>query len=82
MKKVIVGLAAAGAVVALRPVLKRRMVQKMREHCDQMMARCQGRGEAMDREAMAHNMREHGEQMAAARSPGRAGRPDMTGTPG
>ena len=64
MKKVIVGLAAAGAVVALRPVLKRRMVQKMRDHCEQMMAPFQGRGETMDPEAMAHKVRGHCEQMA------------------
>jgi uncharacterized membrane protein YccC len=70
MKKVIVGLAAAGAVIALRPVLKRRMVQKMRDHCEQMMAQFQGRGEAMDRETMAHNMREHCEQMAAQHAAG------------
>jgi hypothetical protein len=70
MKKVIVGLAAAGAVVALRPVLKRRMVQKMRDHCGQMMAQFQGRGEAMDRETMAHKMREHCEQLAAQHAAG------------
>jgi hypothetical protein len=65
MKKLIVGLAAVGAVIALRPVVKRRMVQKMREHCKQMMGQFQDRGEAMDREAMAHKMREHCEPTTA-----------------
>jgi hypothetical protein len=40
MKKVIVGLAAVGAVLALRPVLKHRMVQKMHKHCKQMGPKC------------------------------------------
>ena len=36
MKKLILGLVAVGALIALRPVVKRRMAQKMREHCKQM----------------------------------------------
>jgi hypothetical protein len=69
MKKAIVGLVAVGAVIGLRRVIP-RVGQKMREHCEQMMAQFQGRGEAtgheaMDREAMAHKVREHREQMAA-----------------
>jgi hypothetical protein len=36
MKKALVAVATIGAVVALRPLLK-RMAQKMREHCEQMM---------------------------------------------
>ena len=72
MKKVIVGLVAVGAVMALRPVVKRHMVQKMHEHCKQMMGQFAGHSEttgreAMDREAMRHKMREHCEQMAAQR---------------
>ena len=82
MRKVILGLAAAGAVVALRPVVKRRMVQKMREHCERMWRHSRGHGEAMGREAMPQKMRGHCEQMAAQHAPGQAGRPDMTGSPG
>jgi hypothetical protein len=55
MKKAIVGLAALGAIIALRPAA-RRMEQKMREHCAQMAAQCKqmaaqvgGRGEAAGR---------------------------------
>jgi hypothetical protein len=40
MKKAIFGLATVGAVIALRPVLKRRILQKMQEHCQQMAAKC------------------------------------------
>jgi hypothetical protein len=40
MKKLIVGVVAVGAVLALRPVVKRRIVQKMHEHCKQMAAKC------------------------------------------
>ena len=64
MKKAIVVLAAVGAVIGLRQVIP-RVARKMREHCDQMMGQFQGRGEAMDREAMAHKMRERCEQMPA-----------------
>ena len=64
--KLTLGLVAVGAVIVLRPVVKRRMVQ-MREHCKQMAAHCtemmgaQGGG----RDAMAQKMREHCEQIAA-----------------
>ena len=79
MKKLIVGVAAVGAVVALRPAVKRRMLQKMHEHCGQMAAHCEqmmgqsaGRSEtsgheAMDPEAMRQKMREHCEPMGAER---------------
>jgi hypothetical protein len=40
MKKLIIGLVAVAAVLALRPVGK-RMAQKMREHCEQMAGKCQ-----------------------------------------
>ena len=67
MKKVIVGIVAVGALIALRPVVKRRMVQKMREHCKQMAVHCKemmgaqpgGRGETTGQEAMHQKMREH-----------------------
>ena len=77
MKKLIVGVAAVGAVVALRPVVKRRMLQKMHEHCSQMAEHCKqmmGQSasrsettghEAMDPEAMRQKMREHCEPMGA-----------------
>jgi hypothetical protein len=75
MKKVIIGFAAVGAVIALRLVV-RRGGHKMREHCEQMMPQFGGRSEAMDREAMRHKMREHCEQMAAQRE----GRVEPVGT--
>ena len=73
MKKLILGLVAVGALIALRPVVKRRMVQKMREHCKQMATHCkemmgaqgEGRGEATGRDAMPQRMREHCEPLAA-----------------
>jgi hypothetical protein len=55
MKKVIVGFAALGVIIGLRPAA-RRMEQKMREHCAQMAAQCRqmaaqvgGRTEAVGR---------------------------------
>jgi hypothetical protein len=39
MKKAILGIAAVGAVVGLRP-LATRMSAKMREHCGEMAAEC------------------------------------------
>jgi hypothetical protein len=69
MKKLILGLAAVGAVLALRPVIKRRMVQEMSAHCRQMAARCKqmmgDHEETSDRETMHQKMREHGEGMPA-----------------
>ena len=77
MKKLIVGVVAVGAVVALRPVVKPRMLEKMREHCGQMAEHCKqmmGQSasrseptghEAMDPEAMRQNMREHCEPTGA-----------------
>lgn len=58
MKKALIGLVALGAVIALRPLVKRRMVEKMRDHCQQMVAHCQemmagaagGRAKAAGRE--------------------------------
>jgi hypothetical protein len=70
MKKLIVGLLAVAAVAALRPVVKRRVVHKMREHCKEMMSEFAGgseaaRREAAGREAMGQMMREHCGPMAA-----------------
>ena len=63
MKKLIVGVAAVGVVMALRPLVKRRVIQKMRDHCKQMAAHCkemmEGRSETTGREARAQKMREH-----------------------
>lgn len=66
MKKAIFGLAAAGAVIGLGPVVKRRIGQQMRDHCKQMAAKCEqmmagqsaGSGEAAV-------VPEHCKQMAA-----------------
>ena len=52
MKKLIVVLAGVGAVIALRPVARR----KMREHCTQMAARC--------KQMMAGQSGEHGQAAA------------------
>ncbi len=73
MKKLIIGFAAVGAVMALRPVLKRRIGQKMREHCRQMMSQFAAGSEttgqeATGPEAMHRKMREHCEQMATERA--------------
>jgi len=38
MKKLIIGMLAVGAALALRPVVNGRVVPKMREHCKQKMA--------------------------------------------
>jgi hypothetical protein len=39
MKKLIIGLAAIGAALAVRPLVKRK-AQTMREHCEQMAGKC------------------------------------------
>jgi hypothetical protein len=76
MKKLIIGVLAVGAALALRPVVKRRavvkrrMVQKMREHCKQMMSQFAGSSETtahetMGPEATPQKMHEHCEQIAA-----------------
>jgi hypothetical protein len=39
MKKLIIGLVAIGVVLAVRPLVKRKAAQKMREHCSQMVAK-------------------------------------------
>ena len=69
MKKLIFGLAAVGAVFAVRPVLKRSIAQKIHQHCNQMAAHCtemmRGDNEAPGRETMHQTIREHREEMAA-----------------
>jgi hypothetical protein len=65
MKKAIFGLAAVGAVIALRPVLKRRVVQKMQEHCRQMAVKCQEMmGGSSTETGEARALPEHCKQLA------------------
>ncbi len=65
MKKVIIGLAAIAAIIALR-LAAGRGGQKMREHCMKMAGRCK---QMMAGQAGEHGqpdgMREHCEEMAA-----------------
>jgi hypothetical protein len=70
MKKLIIGMLAVGAALALRPVVKGRVAPKMREHCKQMMAQFAGSSEpaaheTMGPDAMPQKMREHCMQVAA-----------------
>lgn len=56
MRKALAAVAAIGAVAALRPLLK-RMAQKMRAHCEQMMrAQCTGSADATTHAATAPTM--------------------------
>jgi hypothetical protein len=57
MKKVLIGFAAIGAAIALRPLLK-RIGRKMSEHCEQMMAEYGAAGKPAE-------MGEHFDQDAA-----------------
>jgi hypothetical protein len=72
MRKAIFGLVVVGAVIALRPILKRCMLRKMQQHCQQMAPHCKqtasqfgGQDETAASGAMAHKMREHCEQKMA-----------------
>jgi hypothetical protein len=67
MKKAIFGLAVVGAAIALRPVLKRRMLQKMQQHCQQMAAKCKEMmaGSSTEPDAHGAGMPEHCREMAA-----------------
>lgn len=56
MKKFIVGVAAVGVMMALRPLVTRRVIEKMRSHCKEMM---EVRGDSTGHEANARKMREH-----------------------
>jgi hypothetical protein len=60
MKKLIVGFAAVVVVIALQPLM-RRVVQKMRDHCKEMMRSSETTGH----EARTQKMRERCEDMAA-----------------
>ena len=62
MKKLIIGLAAIGAVLAVRPALKR----KAREHCEQMAAKCKEKM-AQSRASKETGMPERCQEMAAKR---------------
>ncbi len=73
MKKLIVAVAAVGAVTALRPVLKRRIIPRMREHGTRMAAHCRemtgahpgGQGETSGDATVHQKMREHCEPTVA-----------------
>ena len=66
MKKLIVGLVAVGAVIALRPV-GTRIGRKVREHCEQMAGECKHTMAATpERQDRAAGMREHCKEMMAA----------------
>jgi hypothetical protein len=71
MKKAIVGVAAVGAVIALRPALKRRLLQKMHGHCQQMAPTC--------RQMMAGQPTERGEA-AGTRQPSEQEAPQFVGS--
>ena len=64
MKKLTIGLLAVGGVLAVGSLVKRK-AHRMREHCEQMAAKCKqmmAQSRARGEEA---EMREHCEQMAA-----------------
>jgi hypothetical protein len=66
MTKAIFGFAVVGAVIALRPMLKRRLLQKMQQHCQQMAAKCKQMMAASSTEgAHGAGMPEHCQEMAA-----------------
>jgi hypothetical protein len=65
MKKAIFGLLAVGAIVGLRPAA-RRIGHKMREHCQQMAAKCKQMMAGQSAEGgEAAGMPGHCKQMAA-----------------
>lgn len=78
MKKLVVASVAVGSVLVLRSVVKRRIVQKMHEHCKQMMDPPAGRPETTGHEATGRKMRQHCEQMAARCTSRRQRRQDVT----
>ena len=56
MKKALIAVTAIGSAVALRPLLK-RVPQRMREHCEQMMrAQCTDHADATTHAATAPTM--------------------------
>jgi hypothetical protein len=59
MKKALIGLAAIGAIVALRPVTA-RVGRKMSEHCAQMASKCR---QMTGTHACAHETHEPGEHL-------------------
>jgi uncharacterized membrane protein YccC len=65
MRKAICGLAVVGAVIALGLVLKRRVLQKMQQHCQRMAAKCRQMmaGSSTER-ARSTGMPDHCQQMA------------------
>ena len=65
MKKLIIGLVAVGAVLAVRPVVRCR-AHKMREHCDQMAATCTEKLAQLGAGDRETEVPEHSETTAAA----------------
>ncbi len=67
MKKAIVGVAAIGVIIALRPAAG-RVSQKMREHCEQMASKCkQMMATPPGGRRQAAGMSEHCKEMMAVR---------------
>jgi hypothetical protein len=64
MRKVMVGLVIIGAVMVLRPLVRRRVVHGMREHCKQMAAKCKQMMAQSGARGEEAGMPEHGEQVA------------------
>jgi len=67
MKKLIVGLLVVAAVLAVRPLMKRK-AQRMREHCEQMATKCKqmmAQSGPRDEEAGVHEPGERPAERAA-----------------
>jgi hypothetical protein len=62
MKKLILGLAAVGALIALRPVARR----KTREHCERMASKCKEMMASQPGQHEGAGMRERCQEMKAA----------------
>ena len=64
MKKSIIGLVAVAATIGLLPVIRRK-AHKVREHCEQMAAKCKQMMAQSGADPEAAGMREHSEATAA-----------------
>jgi hypothetical protein len=76
MKKVIIGLVALGAIVGLRPVMKRK-ARQMAAKCKQVMA-----AQPEDRREAAGMPKCPPAEGCAGRRPGRGGRKHLTASTG
>lgn len=65
IKKAIVGVAAVGVIIALRPAAG-RISQKVREHCEQMASKCKQIMATQPGQRGAAGMREHCKEMMGA----------------